>query len=92
MGLIRGDANSEGDIKAKFAHYPHLYAFYAKQGLSMDDAVLVPLTLISACSVVQYPQIAVQMADTVSPGQIAFCKQNMATLKKMTFFSGGASE
>jgi hypothetical protein len=80
------------DIKPKFVHHPRIYAFYAKQGLSMDDAVLIPLTLISACSVAQYPQIAAKMADTVSPGQIAFCKQNMATLKTMKFFSGGESE
>jgi hypothetical protein len=32
----------------------------------------------------------IMMADTVS--QIAFCKQNMATLKKMKFFSGEGSE
>ncbi|HUJ48144.1 MAG TPA: hypothetical protein VLV55_13500 [Rhizomicrobium sp.] len=77
------------DIKAKFMHHPRLMAFYAKQGLTADDAVLVPLTLMSACTVAQYPQIAAKMASTVSPGQVAFCKQNMATLKTMKFFSGG---
>jgi hypothetical protein len=90
-----GDKASEepdktfADIKAKFAHHPRLYAFYAKQGLSVDDAVLIPLTLMSACTVAQYPQIAAKMADSVSPGQVAFCKQNMAALKSMKFFSGG---
>lgn len=77
------------DIKAKFMHHPRLAAFYARQGLTVDDAVLVPLTLMGACTVAQYPQIAAKMADTVSPGQIAFCKQNMATLKTLKFFSGG---
>ena len=77
------------DLKAKIAHHPHYYAFFSKQGLSVDDTVLVPITLLSACSVVQYPQIAASMADTVSPSQITFCKQNMAQLKAMKFFSGG---
>jgi hypothetical protein len=80
------------DVKAKFAHRPHINAFYAKEGLSMNDAVLVPLTLMSACSVVQYPQIAEKMADSVSPAQIAFCKQNMAALKQTKFVCGGDSE
>ena len=78
------------DIKAKLARHPRLFAFFAKQGLSMDDAVLVPLTLMNACTVAQYPQIAAKMADTVSAGQIAFCKQNMSELKKMAFFGGSA--
>ncbi|HEV2562133.1 MAG TPA: hypothetical protein VGT78_08310 [Rhizomicrobium sp.] len=77
------------DLKAKIAHHPHYYAFFSKQGLSVDDTVLVPITLMSACSVVQYPQIAASMADTVSPSQITFCKQNMAQLKAMKFFNGG---
>lgn len=77
------------DIKAKFMRHPRLYAFYAKQGLSMDDAVLIPLSLMGACTVAQYPQIAPKMADSVSSGQVAFCKQNMPALKSMKFFSGG---
>jgi hypothetical protein len=80
------------DIEAKFAHHPRLYAFYAKQGLSMDDAILLPLSLMGACTVVQYPQIAAKMADSVSPAQIAFCKQNMATLKSTKFFNHGGEE
>jgi hypothetical protein len=80
------------DIRAKFAHHPRLFAFYAKQGLSMDDAMLIPLSLMGACTVAQYPQIAAKMADSVSSSQIAFCKQNMTTLKSMKFFSGGGSE
>jgi hypothetical protein len=78
------------DLEAKVRHHPHYFAFFAKQGLSVDDTVLVPLTLLSACSVAQYPQIAAKMADTVSPGQIAFCKAHMTELHKMPFFSGGS--
>jgi hypothetical protein len=80
------------DVRSKFAHHPRLYAFYAKQGLSMDDAMLIPLTLMSACTVAQYPQIGAKIAASVSGSQIAFCKQNMAALKAMTFFNGGGAE
>jgi hypothetical protein len=79
------------DMKAKIAHHPRLYAFFSKQGLSMDDVVLVPLTLISACSVAQYPEIAAKMAESVSPAQIKFCKDNMAALSAMSFFNSGSS-
>ena len=79
------------DLKAKISHHPRFYAFFSKQGLSQDDAVLIPLTLISACSVAEYPQIAQKMADRVSPAQIAFCKQNKASLDKLKFVSGGGS-
>jgi hypothetical protein len=77
------------DIRAKFDHHPRLFAFYARQGLSKDDAILMPLALMNACSVVQYPQIAAKMASSVSSAQIAFCKTNLPTLQKMKFFSGG---
>ena len=76
------------DLRAKFDHHPRLYAFYARQGLSKDEAILLPLSLMGACTVAQYPQIAPKLASTVSPGQIAFCKENMAELKNYKFFSG----
>lgn len=76
------------DLRAKLDHHPRVFAFYAKQGLSKDEAILVPLTLMGACTVAQYPQIAPKLASTVSPGQIAFCKANMAELKNYKFFSG----
>ena len=79
------------DLKAKIVHHPRFYAFFSKEGLSQDDAVLIPLTLITACSVAQYPQIAEKLSDRVSPSQIAFCKENKAALEMMKFMSGGGS-
>jgi hypothetical protein len=78
------------DIRAKLDHHPKLFAFYANEGLSKDDAVLLPLTLINGVSVVQYPQIAEKMQAVVSPDQIAFCKAHLEELQKMKFFQGGA--
>lgn len=78
------------DLRAKMDHHPRIFAFYAKQGLSKDDAILTPLSLMSACTVAQYPQIAAKMASSVSASQIAFCKANLPALKKMRFFAGGS--
>jgi hypothetical protein len=74
---------------AKMDHHPRVYAFFAKSGLSKQDAILIPLTLMSACTVAQYPTMAPAMADQVSPGQIAFCKTNMPAISKMKFMKGG---
>jgi hypothetical protein len=79
------------DLKAKIARHPRFYTFFSKQGLSQDDVVLIPLTLISACSAAEIPQIAAKMADRVSPQQIAFCKDNKAALQSLKFVSGGGS-
>ena len=81
--------NSMAGEFAKLTHHPRVFAFFAKQGLSKEDAVLIPLTLMSACMVVQYPSAAKTLADQTSGAQIAFCKQNMAALKTMKFFGGG---
>ncbi|HEY4248231.1 MAG TPA: hypothetical protein VGM64_15385 [Lacunisphaera sp.] len=80
------------DLKARFDHHPKLYAFFEKQGLSKDDAILVPLTLMNAGSVAQYPQIAEKMKATVSSQQIAFYKEHQEELQKLKFIQGGGGE
>jgi hypothetical protein len=86
-------ASSENDQTiaqtiAKMDHYPRVYAFFQKQGLSKAEASLVPLILMSACMVAQYPTAQAGMAKEVAPGQAAFCKANMAAIKSLHFFSG----
>ena len=77
------------DEVAKMTHHPRVYAFFAKQGLSKQDAVMMPLALMGGCMVAQYPDAAKGMADAVSGQQAGFCKQNQAALKSLKFFSGG---
>jgi hypothetical protein len=81
--------NTMNEEFAKLTHHPRVFAFFAKQGLSKEDVILVPLTLMSACMVVQYPSAAKSLSDQTSPAQVAFCKQNIGTLKTLKFFSGG---
>ena len=76
------------DTIAKMDHHPRVYAFFQKQGLSKNEAALLPIVLMNACMAVQYPAIAKQMADTVAPGQIDFCKANAGAIKTLSFFAG----
>jgi hypothetical protein len=77
------------DEFAKLGRHPRVFAFYQKLGLSAQDAILIPLTLLDACMAVQYPAAAKSLADRTSPAQIAFCKQNLATIKTMSLFQHG---
>jgi hypothetical protein len=74
------------DTIAKMDHHPRVYAFFQKQGLSKTEAALLPIALMNACMAVQYPAIAKQMADSIAPGQIDFCKTNAAGIKSLGFF------
>jgi hypothetical protein len=76
------------DTIAKMDHHPRVYAFFQKQGLSKTEAALLPIVLMNACMAVQYPAIARQMADTVAPTQIDFCKANGAQIRTLGFFTG----
>jgi hypothetical protein len=74
------------DTIAKMDHHPRIYGFFQKQGLSKTEAALLPIVLMNACMAVQYPAIAKQMADSIAPGQIDFCKANAAGIKTLGFF------
>jgi hypothetical protein len=72
----------------KMDHFPRVYAFFQKQGLTKTEASLLPLIVMDACVVAQYPTAQAGMAKEVAPGQAVFCKANMAAIKGMHFFSG----
>jgi hypothetical protein len=74
---------------AKMDHHPRVFAFFAKNGLTKQDAILIPLTLMGACIVVQYPSVAAGLADQTSPAQVSFCKTNQTALYAMNFMKGG---
>ena len=99
---IRAEAEKMGDepqdtlaeLEAKFTRHPRLFAFYQKQGLSKDDAVIIPMAVIGACALAQASP-ADTGDDTTSPAQVAFCRKNLVALKKFAFFTaanGGSSQ
>src|SRR5581483_9252799 len=66
------------DEVAKMGRHPRVYAFFAKQGLSKEDAVILPMALMGGCMVAQYPAAAAKLAAQTSAQQGDFCKQNSA--------------
>src|ERR1700743_99296 len=65
---------------AKMDHHPRVFAFFAKNGLTKQDVILIPLTIMDGCMVVQYPSAAAGLSDQTSPAQVAFCKTNQPAL------------
>jgi len=96
-GSLKVDQEAAGSMQtsdmngefAKMDHHPRVFEFFAKNGLTKQDVILIPMTLMGACMVVQYPSSAAGLADQTSPAQIAFCKSNQAALNAMTFMKGG---
>jgi hypothetical protein len=89
--LTKASAENDQTIAqtiGKMDHYPRVYAFFQKQGLSKAEASLVPLILMSACTVAEYPTAQAGLVKEVAPSQAAFCKTNMAAIKGLHFFSG----
>jgi hypothetical protein len=74
---------------AKMDHHPRVFAFFAKNGLTKQDVILIPMTLMDGCMSVQYPSAGAGLADQTSPAQVAFCKSNQPALNAMTFMKGG---
>jgi hypothetical protein len=76
------------DTIAKMDHHPRVYAFFQKQGIGKQDAALVPIVVMEACTAVQYPEVIKGMADTLSPAQVDFCKANGTAIKALHVFNG----
>jgi hypothetical protein len=82
------DSKNLAELEAKLNSVPKLAAVYRKHGLTAADAVLMPLTLMSASVALQYPSAAVKLSAQTSPAQIAFVKAHGAELKKMSWLYG----
>src|SRR6202012_3412944 len=77
---------------AKMDHHPRVFAFFAKNGLTKQDVILIPLTIMDGCMVVQYPSAGTGLSDQTSPAQVSFCKTNQPALHAMTVMKGGGDE
>jgi hypothetical protein len=68
-------------MRATIAKHPKLYAYFQRQGLSIDDSILLPLALLGAVFAAEsdMPQA---FADTVSQAQINFVRQNQELVTK----------
>lgn len=72
-------------LREKMDRHPRIMGYFQKQGLTRDDAALLPFVLLDACSAAQDPHPA--QDPSISPQQIAFCKTNQAELQSLKMFS-----
>lgn len=77
----------EGDtltaMKAKITRHPRIFAYFQNQGLTVDDAVLLPLTAVSAGAAVAVNGDA-GFATVVSPAQMNFVRGNAALMERFS--------
>lgn len=77
------------DINAMMTRHPKIYGYFKREGLSLQDTVMLPLALVSAMSAVE-SAAPERFAQDVSPDQLAFARQHMQELK-LLFGPGGDS-
>ena len=69
---------------ASFDKYPRVYKFYQDQGLSKEEAVLLPMALMSASMAVNLSAVGDKSFPlATSPAQIDFVRKNKAELDRM---------
>lgn len=75
------DGTSLAQLRAKLARHPLIFAFFQRQNLTQDDAVLIPLVMTTAGVALAVPG---QMADAVSPAQVNFVRSNAALVERLS--------
>jgi hypothetical protein len=78
-------SDTHAEIRAIAAKHPRLYSFFQRQGLSVDDIILLPQALIAAYGAIKSGQPEL-FADMTRPAQINFVRQNEAAISK--FYEG----
>ena len=79
------DGSSLAQLKARLTRYPRIFAFFQRQNLTPDDAILIPLVITFAGIAIAAPG---QMADAVSPAQVNFVRSNGPLIERF----GAANE
>lgn len=75
------DGTTLAQLKAKLTRHPPIFAFFQRQNLTPDDAILIPLVITFAGVAVAAPG---QMADAVSPAQVTFVRSNAALMERFS--------
>lgn len=71
---------SLAQLKARLTRHPMVFAFFQRQNLTPDDAILIPLVMTFAGIAIAAPG---QMADAVSQAQMNFVRSNAALVQRM---------
>ena len=75
------DGTSLAQLRAKLTRHPRIFAFFQRQNLTPDDAVLIPLVITFAGVALAAPG---QMADAVSPAQVNFVRSNAPLIERFS--------
>lgn len=75
------DGTSLAQLRAKLNRHPRIFAFFQRQNLTPDDAVLIPLVMTFAGVAAAVPG---QMTDVVSPAQANFVRSNAALVERFS--------
>ena len=65
--------NRLADMRSAYGRHPRIFAFFQRQNLTVDDAVVLPLAVVMAGFATTVPG---RMSDTVSPAQLDFVRTN----------------
>jgi hypothetical protein len=74
------DGTSLAQLRAKLTRHPRIFAFFQRQNLTPDDAVIIPLVMTFAGVALAVPG---QMADVISPAQLNFVRSNASLVERM---------
>ena len=74
------DATTLAQMRARLTRYPRIFAFFQRQNLTPDDAILIPLVMTFAGIAIAAPG---QMADAVSPAQMTFVRSNAPLVQRL---------
>lgn len=74
------DGDSLAQMKARLTRHPMIFAFFQRQNLTADDAIMIPLAMTFAGIAIAAPG---QMADAVSPAQMAFVRANAPLVQRL---------
>jgi hypothetical protein len=78
QAMQEADTDTLAQARAALKARPRVLGFFQKPGLSVDDVVLIPRVLLAAAIAAEFPAAA----GAASPAQIAFVKQNRATVER----------
>jgi hypothetical protein len=73
---------SLAESRAAFASHPRVFAFYQRQGLTVDDTVLIPNVFGFATAQIQLNNPTV-FSQTVSPAQVDFFRSNTSLIERL---------
>jgi hypothetical protein len=83
--MARQFAGTPRALEARLDRFPQIEVYFTREGLSRDDAALIPLALGNACLAGSQPQFA--KALVYSEAQVKFCKDNQGALEKLRIFA-----